>query len=72
MSKIDKILNDLRLRKVKTIAFVVENEAGDVQLLSYDENGLVKFMSEPVAEMGINEITGRNTIRHIAEIKARK
>ena len=67
-----KILDDLVCRKMKIVAMICETEDGSMQLLSYDEHGLVRFISDPVKEFSINERLGERRIRPVADISQRK
>lgn len=67
----DKIIDDMNARGLKTIAFICENEDGEMIVLNYDDNGLVKFISESAEELVINKRLGGRMVRPIAEL-ARK
>jgi hypothetical protein len=41
----DNIDRDLRLREVEVAAFIVQNENNEFQVISYNDKGLVKFIS---------------------------
>ena len=64
-----EILEDIDKRGLKVVSFICKGEDGKLVLLSYDDKGLVNFISDPpVVAMGINEKLGGCMIRRIAEI----
>lgn len=64
----DVILEDLERRGLKVAAFVCETEDGKLQVLSYDDRGLVRFLSDPVARLSINERLQGHMVRPIVDI----
>lgn len=66
-----EIIEDLGKRGLKVVAFVCECRNGQLQVLNYDNEGLVSFISEPVNVISINEKLGGRMVRPIAEISRR-
>jgi len=68
-----EIIEDLSRRNLKVVAFICENEEGGLQLLSYDKEGLVSFLSS-VAENGItvNAKVNGNVVRSVAVIPGKE
>jgi len=67
-----EILEDLEKRGVTVSAFIVRNEAGQFQLLSYTNEGVVQFLSEFVDVMDINERLKGSMISPLATIGEKK
>jgi len=67
-----EILEDLEKRGVTVSAFIVQNEAGQLQLISYSPNGPVNFISEFVEVMDINERLEGSMISPLATIGNKK
>ena len=67
----DKIAEDLKVRELKIAAIICENKEGLLQVLSYDNNDLVQFISETAKDITINKRLGGNMVRPIAEIGKR-
>lgn len=65
------ILNDLDKRG-EIAAFVVRTNDGLFQLVSYNPDGTVQFLSRPVEEMDINERLEGRMISPLATIGKRK
>ena len=68
----DKIIDDLNARGAKVVAFIVETEAGDVQLLEYDKKGFLTYISRPVRLMGINERLTGNMVKNICDVGGKR
>ena len=65
------ILEDLKKRG-EVAAFIVRTEEGLFQLISYNPNGTVQFITEPVEEMYINKRLEGNMISPLATIGKKK
>lgn len=63
-----EIIDDLEKRELKLVSIIAEYKDGDLLLISYNKNGLVKFITEPVGSMTINERLDGGMVRPIAEI----
>ena len=62
------ILEDLEKRSVEAKAVIVADKEGLLQLLSYDADGLISFISEKVRTMNINEQLEGRMIRPIVSL----
>ena len=67
MSRIHKMLNDLNERGAGINAFVV-NVDGKMQLIGYDDKGIVNFLSSPIDKMSFQESVKGGGVRYIASI----
>lgn len=67
-----EILEDLEKRGVEITSFIVRNEAGQFQLISYSPNGVVDFISEFVDVMDINQRLEGSMISPMATIGKKK
>jgi len=67
-----EIIEDLDKRGVKVSAFIVHNEDGQFQMISYSPNGVVDFLTEFVDVMDINERLQGSMIRPMATIGKKK
>jgi len=63
-----EIIEDLEKRGVQVSAFIVHNEDGQFQMISYSPNGVVDFLTEFVDVMDINERLQGSMIRPMATI----
>ena len=67
----DAIAADLEKRNLSIVALVCEDENNDLQVLSYGNNALINFISDPVESIEMNERLSGRMVRPIATIKPR-
>lgn len=65
----EKIIEDLKKRKLIVKLFICEDEEGKLQVVAYDSKGLVDFISGKVDEININENIAGNMTRPIISIR---
>lgn len=64
---LQKITDDLNARDAKLDAFIVQVPDG-IQLIQYNEKGIVTYLSDPVKRISISERKGTNMICPICDI----
>jgi hypothetical protein len=64
----NRLAADLNERGLTVVAFICEDKNGDIMLISYDENGLVTFLSEKAKELTINRANGGRSFTPLARI----
>jgi len=63
-----EIIEDLKKRGMEVTGFIVVNEDGRIQVVSYDSKGNARFLSEEADCITVNKSLGGNMVRVIAEI----
>ena len=64
----DKIDEDLTARGAKIYGLIITDEDGKLQFISYDQRGIVTFLSDKANNMSINEKTGGRMVRNLVTI----
>lgn len=64
-----EIIDDLNKRKLKVAALVCQTEDGKLQVVSYGHDNLVKYISEEVNRISINERLEGRMIRPIIDLE---
>jgi hypothetical protein len=66
-SQLERIIRDLAERGLSLNGVIAADDTG-IQYLSYNEKGIVDFMSEKVPNMSVSERTGGRMIRSLFEL----
>jgi len=67
-----KALKDIEARGLEIMTFICKTKEGKLQALSYDNAGLIEFISDKVDAMNINEQLQGRMIRPIATIRPKE
>ena len=63
-----EVIKDLEKRGLRVAAFICQTEDKQLQVLAYDDKGLVYFVSNVVDSMSINERVEGRCFRAICDI----
>jgi len=63
-----KIIHDLHSRGLSVVAFICEDRNRELSLISYDEDGLVAFLSDKATALSIHKNNSNRSHTPIAQI----